>query len=267
MISATEVLIGYKGANHSKATRTQEEALVKAREILKRAQKGEPLHRLAVRFSDSPSSKAGGFMGTFEPKTRNPALAEAIQSVGHGEVVPEIVETPFGYHVVRREKVVRIGHVLVMHKAAMYAHNEITRTREEAEAEAERLRKVLSAEGADWAEIATKSSDCRRSKLVGGDLGFYGKGGRGHRGGRLMPELVKAVARLRPGEVSTKVTTSDYGYHVTWRYPDPQPSKAEAETNETAPAPSEDAPETPPAKTKAKASKNKAAPAPAEASR
>lgn len=246
LMSASEVLIGYKGANHSKAARTKEDALEKAREILARAQKGEPLHRLAVRFSDSPSSKAGGFMGTFEPKTRSTELADAIQSVGFDELVPEIIESQFGYHVVRREKVVHIGHVLVMHKEAMYAHNEITRTREEAEAEAERLRKALSSESADRAKIATKSSDCRRSKLVGGDLGYYGKGGRGHRGGRLMPELVGAVSRLDPGEVS-KVVSSDYGFHVAWRFPDPEPTKAQskapaagAESQKAEPGPASD---------------------------
>ncbi len=225
LVSASEVLIQYKGARNSEATRTKEEARAKAQELLERAQKGEPFERLASRFSDGTTKRIGGFLGTFPPDTRDPAVTKALLSVGQEELVPRVVETPSGFHVLRREKVVHIGHVLVMHTESEGAHTKIKRTRKEAREEAERLRERLAAEGADFGAIARKSSDCRLTKLIGGDLGYYGRGGRGYRGGRLMPELAKAVARLGPGEVS-KVTETPYGFHVAWRYPDEEPGRS-----------------------------------------
>jgi peptidyl-prolyl cis-trans isomerase SurA len=246
-VSASEIVIAYEGAPHSQATRTKEEAHEKARELLDRAQKREPFSRLAKRFSDSTSASNGGFLGTFEPDTRGAEVAQALLSIRDGQIVPEVIETPFGFHILRREKVVHVGHVLIMHEEARMAHNEITRTEEEARAEAERLHKLLSADGADFGEIARQSSDCRKTKLIGGDLGYYGKGGRGYRGGQLMPELVKAVARLTPGGVS-EVTESDYGFHVAWRFPD-DPTREQQSNTQADGGPTKAAPDTGPEKT------------------
>jgi hypothetical protein len=220
LLSATEVLIQYDGAVASKSTLTEEEARAKAREILDRALKGEPLSSLASRFSDAPSKQAGGYMGTFAPDDVDPAFATAVQAIAFGELCLDVIETPTGLHVARREKVVHIGHVLIMHRDALRAHNEITRTREEARAEAEAVRVLLTADGADPREIAKARSDCRRTKLIGGDLGYFGKGAMGYRGGRLLPELIKAVAPLEPGQISA-VVESDYGFHVAWQFPEP----------------------------------------------
>jgi peptidyl-prolyl cis-trans isomerase D len=186
-----------------------------AQGLLVRVQKGESLHELAREHSEGPSKGNGGYLGAFEETAMTPVFAKAVLSVDEEAVVPGLVETDFGYHVVRREKVLHLGHVLVAHREARNAHSGIQRSPQEAEKEAGRLRELLR-EG-NRGEIAGKNSDCYRTKAIGGDLGYFGKGARGAKGGRLMPALIRAVAPLAPGELSGVVET-EYGFHVLWRF-------------------------------------------------
>ncbi len=220
LLSASHILIQYKGAKNAKTSRTKEEARALAKKVLGQVKGGARFSSLAMEHSDSPDQRAGGYLRIFPPIKRFPEFSKAVKSVEFGEIVPTVIESEFGYHVVRREQTVHIGHVLVMHKESRFAHEGITtRTPEEAKVEASSLHKLLVAEGADRVAIAKKSSDCRRSKEVGGDLGYFDKTGRTIKGGRLMPELASAVVELKVGQTS-KVTTSDYGFHVVWRYAD-----------------------------------------------
>lgn len=219
-ISASHILIQYKGATKAKTSRSKAEARRLAEKVLVKAKSGDAFRDLAREFSDAPDKAGGGYLGIFRPWKQYPQFNEAVAAVGYDEVAPTIVETDLGFHVVKREKTIHIGHVLVIHKKARNAHMEITRNQDEARAEAERLRKQLAADGADWAAIARKSSDCALTKAIGGDLGYYGKGVKTLMGGRLLPRLVPAVMGLDPGEVS-KVNETEFGFHVVWRYPDP----------------------------------------------
>jgi peptidyl-prolyl cis-trans isomerase D len=60
--------------------------------------------------------------------------------------------------------------------------------------------------GADFAELAKKSSEDQGSAAQGGDLGCFGPG-------RMVPEFDDAVFALEPGGTSDLVKTS-FGYHV-----------------------------------------------------
>jgi hypothetical protein len=225
LLSASHILIGYKGAKNAKTDRSKAEAQKAARKLLAEAQeKAARFPRLAAEQSDAPDKRGGGYLGVFPPGKRFPEIAKAIRTVEEEAIVPNLLETEFGFHVVRREKTIHVGHVLVMHKQSRFAYKGITRTPEEARVEAERLHSELSTKGADWAAIASKSSDCRRSKAVGGDLGYYGRGVVTAGGGRLLPKMIKALIPLEPSGVS-KVTETEYGFHVIWRYPAGQPGE------------------------------------------
>lgn len=212
-LGASHILLMYEGAERSKATRSKAEAQALAQKALARVTKGEDFAPIAEELSDCPSKAEGGNLGAFMPGQMVPAFTKAVESVRPGQLVPEVVESPFGFHVIRREPLMHLGHVLIHFRDARLAPEGIERTREEAEAEAHRVHDLLTKEGADWSAIARERSDCMRSKAVGGDIGYYG------RDARLLPEMREATAHLEPGQVSDVIET-DYGFHVMFRFRD-----------------------------------------------
>jgi NIMA-interacting peptidyl-prolyl cis-trans isomerase 1 len=82
--------------------RTREQALVLAQEVLKRAQGGEDLGRLANEYSDEPNAGSrGGSLGRF---TRGQMVAQfdAVAFKLRLGQISGIVETPFGFHIIQR---------------------------------------------------------------------------------------------------------------------------------------------------------------------
>lgn len=99
-------------------------------------------------------------------------------------------------------------HVLVAYKGADHARPYITRSREEALALAEELRKRVL-DGEDFAVVAKENSDDAGSAAMGGDLGKF-------RREEMVPEFSDAVFALKPGDVSA-VVESAFGFHVIQR--------------------------------------------------
>jgi hypothetical protein len=99
-------------------------------------------------------------------------------------------------------------HVLVAYKGADHARPYITRSREEALALAEQLRKRVL-DGEDFAVVAKENSDDAGSAAMGGDLGKF-------RREEMVPEFSDAVFAMKPGDVSA-VVESAFGFHVIQR--------------------------------------------------
>jgi len=68
------------------------------------------------------------------------------------------------------------------------------------------IRKRVTAPGADFAKIASETSDDTASKVDGGNLGAFQRG-------MMVPEFEKAAFALKVGEISEPVKTQ-YGYHI-----------------------------------------------------
>lgn len=103
-ISARHVLIQYIGSERasSSVVRSKEQAYALAQEVLKRAKAGEDFARLAVEYSDEPgAANRGGSLGRFGKGQMVGAFEEAAFKLKVGEI-SEIVETPFGFHVIQR---------------------------------------------------------------------------------------------------------------------------------------------------------------------
>lgn len=100
---ARHILFAYKGALRAAENvpyTTKEEAQLKAQEILDRIIKGEDFSELAKEFSTGPSGKDGGDLGTFKKGTMAKSFEEATFGVENSQLVADLVETDFGFHII-----------------------------------------------------------------------------------------------------------------------------------------------------------------------
>lgn len=101
-VRASHILIAYQGAERSTATRAKDEALGLI-EILQDSISSGSLTftDAAEQYSDCPSSANGGDLGEFARNMMAPAFENAAFALEPGEI-SDIVETPFGYHLILR---------------------------------------------------------------------------------------------------------------------------------------------------------------------
>ncbi|MCG8555048.1 MAG: peptidylprolyl isomerase, partial [Proteobacteria bacterium] len=79
-----------------------EEVLQKANAVLDSARAGADFFALARRHSEGPSAPNGGDLGFFKKPDMVPAFSEAAFALADsGDVAPDLVKSPFGYHIIR----------------------------------------------------------------------------------------------------------------------------------------------------------------------
>lgn len=104
LYGAKHLLIMYSGSRRApnSITRTKAEALVLAQEARKRIKGGARFEDIVAQYSDEPgAAPRGGDLGKFPKGAMVPEFQSAVEVLNVGEV-SEIVETPFGYHVILR---------------------------------------------------------------------------------------------------------------------------------------------------------------------
>jgi len=101
-ISASHVLISYKGSRSASASRrSRSEAKRFAKSIAKKAEDGADFASLARQHSSCSSRSRGGSLGSFRKGRMVPAFEKAAWNLDVGEV-SGVVETPFGFHIIKR---------------------------------------------------------------------------------------------------------------------------------------------------------------------
>jgi parvulin-like peptidyl-prolyl isomerase len=86
------------------------EKKAKAEDVLNRAKAGEDFAKLANEFSEDPGNKdakgalQGGFYGNNTKGKMVPAFEEAAMALEPGQITPNLVETDYGYHIIKLEK-------------------------------------------------------------------------------------------------------------------------------------------------------------------
>ncbi|KAF0244124.1 MAG: parvulin-like peptidyl-prolyl [Planctomycetota bacterium] len=102
---ASHILVRWKGTERCPAeiTRTKEDAKKNIEALIKRLNDGEDFAKLAGENSDCPSKAKGGDLGTFGPNAMVPEFEKATRALAVGKV-SGVVETSFGYHLIKRTK-------------------------------------------------------------------------------------------------------------------------------------------------------------------
>lgn len=219
-LSAAHILVAYKGALRAPArvTRSRQEAAALASDLLARlAKEPDDFASLLTRHSDGPRAERGGGLGLWRSGkgTRPPIIERALLGLKPGATVAAPVQTPFGFHLLRRLKIDRAallsgGHILVAYKGAERCPARVTRRRAAARKQARELHDKLTVNPGDFENLARRSSDDPTAK-INGDLGTWPPG-------QFHPKFEAALKKLKPGEISGVVETP-FGFHVIRRSP------------------------------------------------
>jgi len=171
---------------------------------------GGDFARIAASYSDSPDALRGGAMGWRAADRLPEIFAAALRPMRPGDV-SEVLRSPAGFHVLkligRRGGQPQIGGGAVVQTRTRHI---LVRTNElVSEADAQRrlngLRERMTLGKADFAELARLHSE-DGSASRGGDLDWVYPGD-------MVPEFERAMAELKPGEISAPVK-SPFGWHL-----------------------------------------------------
>jgi hypothetical protein len=103
-IIAQHLLVAYKGAKRAPKgiTRSKADAKARAAEALAKIQSGTPFEDAVKTYSDDEGSADRlGSVGKFRRDAMDPAFSAAAFALRVGQV-SDVVETPFGFHVIKR---------------------------------------------------------------------------------------------------------------------------------------------------------------------
>ncbi|MCP4676002.1 MAG: hypothetical protein GY854_10950 [Deltaproteobacteria bacterium] len=212
-LSASHIWIMHNGSTRKppEIKRTKEEALARANEALEKLKAGADFVEMVKEYSDDPKKENGGNLGVFPSRMMAPVFSKATMALEIGQI-SEPVETQFGYHIIKRQKVEEIltKHILVMHNESKKKPPAIKRTKEEAKKLIDEIAEKLKKPDADFGALAKEFSDCP-SKKRGGQLPKFAKG-------KMAPKFEVAALALKENEISGVVETI-FGYHIIQRLP------------------------------------------------
>ena len=100
-VRASHILLMYQGSERSTATRSREQAQTLIGQIEGDLAAGRDFAELAREHSDCPSGRKGGDLGTFGRGQMVSAFEQAAFGMQVGGL-SGVVETPFGYHLIKR---------------------------------------------------------------------------------------------------------------------------------------------------------------------
>lgn len=100
-VRASHILLMYDGSMRSSATRSKQDAQQQIDQIKQQIDGGADFADLAKQHSDCPSGTSGGDLGTFGRGQMVGEFEQAAFGLNVGSI-SGVVETPFGYHIIKR---------------------------------------------------------------------------------------------------------------------------------------------------------------------
>ncbi len=187
---------------------------------------GRDFAEMARAFSQDRTAPAnGGYMG-YMTAGRLPYDFERVAfSTPEGEI-SEVVESPMAYHIIKagKSRPAR-GTVLVSHIMKMVAPGASPAEEAAAEAWADSIYNVVTANPALFEQVAMTQSDDKGSARQGGQLPWFGAG-------MMVAPFDSAAFALPKGEISRPVR-SQYGWHIIHKLDSKAPETLEEMKGET----------------------------------
>ena len=122
-VSARHILVSFVGGERSSATRTKEEAMTRIKEVQTKIQGGQKMSDLSKDYSDDQGSfDKGGDLGEFGTGVMTKVFEDAAFALSEGGI-SEIIETPFGYHIIEVYK--KTGGITTKEDVQSYTLNKI----------------------------------------------------------------------------------------------------------------------------------------------
>lgn len=154
---------------------------------------------------DQGSAANGGHMGWVLPGRFPWPFEKAAYDTADGQLSP-VVNSGYFLHIVRPEERRKSrGEVTVRHILKLTARKSPEEA-ERAKQQIDSLYKVVTTDGVDFAEVASKESDDPGSAANGGLIDWFGSG-------VMVAEFDSVSFALNDGEISKPVKTA-YGYHI-----------------------------------------------------
>jgi peptidyl-prolyl cis-trans isomerase SurA len=190
------------------ATPEQETTVLKqTQKVRKEILNGRDFNDAASEYSEDPSAQTNrGDLGYFTASQMVTPFENAAFNTPPGEI-SEPVRTAFGYHLVKVHDVrENQGEIQVAHIMKMFPRGEPNFDKSLLKQEIDSIyRELLN--GADFAELAKKHSDDKRSAIQGGEMPWFSAG-------RMIPEFSEAAFALKnTGDISQPVETP-FGFHI-----------------------------------------------------
>lgn len=188
-------------------TAGNEAAKALAQSLLDSIQAGADYVEMVKRHSqDQFSSPAGGDIFYVTGGMLPVEFENAIYDAEPGTVYPEVVETKYGFHIIKvTERRDRIPQVRASHILINYNNDEGEIDSAAARARIDSIMAQLK-EGGDFAELAKTYSEDPTGNQQGGDLGFFERR-------QMVKEFDETAFNLEVGEISGVVATN-FGYHI-----------------------------------------------------
>ena len=190
----------------------------------------------AIQYSEDPGSYLeGGSLGIIDRGELVPEFEAVAYKLKEG-VLSDIVETPFGYHLImvdeKRGDKLKVRHILIKPKI----------TRSDLTAVSERMDSIshqLKVDSMGWKAAVTRYSDDEQSKNIGGLMTNTKTGNTFFEKADIDGTLIFTIDRMKVGEYSEvlpfssvdKTGETKQGYRIIWLKSESKPHKASLETD------------------------------------
>ena len=186
----------------------EKEVLQKALKVRQEILNGKNFNDAAFEYSEDPSAKTNkGNLGYFSAFTMVAPFEDAAFTTPVGKI-SEPVKSSFGYHLIKvNDKRQNKGEIKVAHIMKMFPQQGLTtHGKNQLKTEMDSVWQLLE-KGADFAQLAQKFSDDKRSGAQGGEMPWF-------TAGRMIPEFSGPAFALENMGDYTQPVETPYGFHI-----------------------------------------------------